>query len=332
MMARKIGITGGAGFVGTHLALAAERAGYELTLYDIGDRMGRLSATGLANRARRRYANLADTGRELDEDLDLVVHLAALPQVDYSLYHPELVVRNNVNSTLTVLKSARAYGYPVLFGSSIEVYGGNGGERLIEESPVLPLSPYASSKIACENLVSSYRSTFGVTATTFRLTNLYGPFQVPDRVIPRVTVQSILGMRSEAVSGRYRDFLHISDAVDGIMALIGQRVWGETFNISGGLPLSLEQVVEAIVGPDGYDLVDPADVDGRGPHLVADAQKLTAATDWRPTIDWRVGVRNTVAWYRKQRLWWDPLNGLAKASRSGPDFLADHVCPISGDE
>lgn len=331
-MACKIGITGGAGFVGTHLALAAEKAGYELTLYDIGDRMGRLSASGLANRARCRYANLADKGWGLDEDLDLVVHLAALPQVDYSLYHPELTIRNNVNSTLTVLKSGRAYGYPVLFGSSIEVYGGNGGELLTEESPVLPLSPYAASKIACENLVASYRSTFGLTATTFRLTNLYGPFQVPDRVIPRVTVQSILGLRSEAVNGRYRDFLHVNDAVNAIMALIEQRVWGETFNISGGFPLALEEVVEAIAGPDGYDLVNSADVDGRGPHLVAEAQKVTNATGWRPAIDWRTGVRDTVTWYCKQRLWWNALNGLAKASRSGPDFLADHVYPISGDE
>jgi dTDP-glucose 4,6-dehydratase len=331
-MNRRMGITGGAGFVGVNLALAAEQAGYALTLYDVGDRMGRLAATGLAQRARCRYANLTDPGMLLDDDLDLVVHLAALPQVDYSLYHPELTVRNNLDSTVTVLKSARTHGYPVLFGSSIEVYGGNDGDLLTEQSPLLPLSPYGSSKIGCENLVASYRTAFGVQASTIRLTNLYGPWQLPDRIVPRVAVQSILGVRSEAVSGRYRDFLHVGDAVAAIIALIRRQAWNETFNIAAGQSTGLDEVVRAVVGGGGYDLVAAADIDGRGAHLVASPQKLADAVDWKPGVGLRDGLHDTVDWYRRQNVWWDPLAGLAKASRSGPDFLADHVYPISGDE
>ncbi|MFB7667295.1 NAD-dependent epimerase/dehydratase family protein [Kitasatospora sp. NPDC056138] len=327
-MSVKIGITGAAGFVGVNLALAAESAGYEVTLYDVGDRMGRLSATGLAQRVRCRFADLSAPEAAVDSDLDVIVHLAALPQVDFSLYHPELVAVNNVASTVAVLGAARKSGIPVLFSSSIEVYGGNDGALFDEDSRLIPLSAYAASKIACENLVGSYQNSYGTSSTTVRLTNLYGPWQLPDRIVPRVAVQSLLGIRSEAVTGRLRDFMHVSDAVSAILKLIELGSWGNVFNISTGEGVGLEGVVSTVVGSNDFSTVSPPIVDGRGASLVATSQRLSDSVGWKPEKHFLSGVQETVDWYGSHRSWWERFEQLVRADRSGPEFLADHMFPI----
>lgn len=159
----RLAITGGAGFVGINLALAVLDRGHEVVLYDVGDRLGRLAASGLMEVAECRFGDLAEPGARLGADSDVIVHLAALPHVDHSLHEPDLVVRNNLASTATVLSSARRDGLPVVFTSSIEVYGGNDGALFREGDPLTSLSPHAASKIGCEALVDACRAAYGLT-------------------------------------------------------------------------------------------------------------------------------------------------------------------------
>ncbi|MFG2287177.1 NAD-dependent epimerase/dehydratase family protein [Streptomyces sp. NPDC048595] len=325
-----IAIIGAAGFVGTNLALAAEQRGHRLTLIDVSDRLGRLDAAGLLDRADCHFLDLAQPGARIP-DCDVMISLAALPQVDFSLHHPERTFTNNIGIMSAVLEAARLRRIPLLFASSIEVYGGNDGDLLTESSELRPLSPYAASKIACESLTESYQHVYDTVSTTVRLTNLYGPWQAPDRIIPRITAQALLGIESEAVTGRLRDFLAVQDAVGVLLDLAENGPWGETFNLAAGRHTPLEEAAEAVIGTAGRGSFVTRDVpqaDGRGSSLVATSARLTEATGWKPTTDLWDGVGLTTDWYRDHRAWWAPFEAQVRADRSGPEFLLDHAFPF----
>ncbi|MEV6121788.1 NAD(P)-dependent oxidoreductase [Streptomyces sp. NPDC052077] len=330
-MSLNISIVGAAGFVGTNLALAALEAGHSVTLVDVADRLGRLRASGLLDRAPHQYVDLSEPGARLTGAADAVIHLAALPQVDFSLYEPARVMRNNTAVTTAVLDHARATDVPVLFASSIEVYGGNDGDLFTETGPLLPLSPYAASKIGCEQYLESCRHTFGTAATTVRLTNLHGAWQAPDRIVPRITAQSLSGIKSEAVTGRLRDFLAVEDATRALLGLVERGLWGETFNLSAGVPTGLEEVADTIAGLTDSGPVARLDSpvgDGRGPSLVASPARLEERLGWRAAVPLAEGLRTTVSWYAENEAWWRPFEAQFGADRDGPRFLLDHAFPF----
>ena len=331
-MPLNISIVGAAGFVGTNLALAALEAGHDVTLVDVADRLGRLRSSGLLDRAPHQFVDLAQPGARITGRADVVVHLAALPQVDFSLYEPGRVITNNMAVMAAVLDSAREMQAPLLFASSIEVYGGNDGALFTETSPLLPLSPYAASKIGCEEYLESFRHTFGMQATTVRLTNLYGPWQAPDRIVPRVTAQCLSGIKSEAVTGRLRDFLAVEDATRALLELVERGLWGETFNLSAGAPTGLEEVADAIAGLTGSSgsvvRIDSPAKDGRGPSLIASPAHLEQQVGWRAAIPLSDGLRSTVSWYAEHESWWRPFEAQFSSNRNGPHFLLDHAFPF----
>ncbi|GAB3939228.1 dTDP-glucose 4,6-dehydratase [Kribbella albertanoniae] len=329
---QRIAIVGGAGFVGTNLALEARRRGFDIVVVDSADRLSRLRHSGLADVADCDLLDLAAPGAVLETKADVYVHLAALPQVDYSLFYPESAVVNNIASLTTTLAAARQTGTPVLFTSSIEVYGGNDGAVFREDDPVLALSPYAASKIGCEHIVDSYRVNFGLVATTVRLTNLYGPWQAPDRIIPRIVLQTLLGIPSEAVTGRLRDFLYVEDAVDALLGLLEGGHWGQRLNVAAGHGVALEDVASSIlrtVGAGELTTVDAPPRDGRGPSLVASPDRLEAVTGWTPRTAWTEGLQRTVDWYRENQSWWQQFDHIVSADRNDPAFLVDHALPLT---
>jgi dTDP-glucose 4,6-dehydratase len=328
----RIGIVGGAGFLGTNLALRARSSGHEVVVIDVADRLGRLSHSGLLDSVDCRFVNLAAEDATITHiRVDVLVHLAALAQVDFSLFHPEVTVLNNIRALTTTLTAARLTRTPVLFASSVEVYGGNDGALYREIDAPLALSPYAASKIGGEHILESFRVAFDVRATTVRLTNLYGPWQAPDRVIPRITLQALVKEPSQATSGRVRDFLFVDDAVNALLSLIELERWGDTLNVAAGRGTSLEAVAKTIidmVGSGSYETVECPTFDGRGYSLVASPDRLTAATGWLPSVSLESGITETVAWYRQNRAWWTQFESVVRARRETPDFLVDHVRPV----
>ncbi len=299
-------------------------------IIDVGDRLGRVAyrtATAPESRLTFHSIDLAAPDAELPDGLDVVIHLAALPQVDYSLFHPRKVTVNNLTAHAAVLASVRASGIPLLFTSSIEVYGGNDGAVFDEDDALQPLSPYAASKVGCEQLGASYQVNYASEITTVRLTNLYGPWQAPDRVIPRLITQALTGLEGEAVLGRLRDFMYVDDAARAILALVESGQWGGTYNVSTGEGVGLEDaadLVSAAVGGRIHRLQCPVG-DGRGMSLVASPRRLTRAIDWKPEISLTDGIGLTASWYRSHRTWWQPFEPQLRVDRNGPEFLLDHI-------
>lgn len=329
-MRTRLGVVGGAGFVGVSFAEAALAAGYDVAIIDAADRLGRLSYSGIDRAAKCHFLNPATAAVALPE-VDVLVNLAALPHVDYSLYYPEAVATNNTGVHATVLATARSRQIPVLFTSSVEVYGGNEGATFEEDDRLSPLSPYAASKVACESLTTSYQASYGTAVTTVRLTNLFGPWQAPDRIVPRIACQRLLGLGAEASGGRIRDFLFITDAVRALLRIVEAGNWGGTYNLSSGEGVRVEDAAHMVVGDAGQDslrVVDAPPVDGRGCSLVASPQRLTETFGWKPEVSLNDGIDRTVAWYSENRGWWRRFESLLRSGRDSPAFLVDHAHPI----
>lgn len=325
-----LAIVGGAGFVGTNLALRAVDCGHRVTLYDIGDRFGRLAASKLLDSERVSFApvDFAEEVPAPPRETDAIIHLAALAHVEYSMYHRGRAALNNIAALVSALEMAIGADLPLLFTSSMEVYGGTDGASLPESSQLNPVSPYAASKIGCEALVSSYVAGFALRATTVRLTNLYGAWQSPDRVIPRVATQLLLGITPEAESTRTRDFVHVADVVGLLLRIVEQGLWGHTLNASSGRAVTSLDACRLLL--DDLDpaaelaVVEARERDGRGPVLVGDPTHTREVIGWRPRLALEEGVPETARWYAEHRDWWRQFTDNLHSDRSGPTFLVDH--------
>ncbi len=330
-MQQTVVVTGGAGFVGVNFIQYAHRKGYRVVIVDTRDRLHRLESMGVFPDPRLIFSplNLAEDQFFLEEDADAVIHLAALPHVDYSLYYPERVVTNNIIALLKSLEFVRERKISILFVSSIEVYGGNEGGLFYETDKYNPLSPYAASKVSGEVVLQSYITSLGVTGSIARLTNLYGPWQAPDRIIPRLITQILSGYPCEVDGGRLRDFLYVEDAVEALLGIVEHSLWGETFNISSEYPCDNHDLISLLQKVSGKTLdvsyADAKRADGRGKSLISSSQKLQEASGWHPSISLPEGIRLTYDWYTSHPHWWRQFDENIRSDRTGPHFLTDYT-------
>ena len=256
-MTRRVLITGGAGFIGSHLARSLLAAGAKVGILDNFDdfyspQAKRQNIKGLA--AEVFVTDIRD-GTELQQvanrGWDSIVHLAALAGVRPSISNPHAYIDTNVTGTLNVLEASRASGISqVVFGSSSSVYGASDRGPFKESSPLpATLSPYAATKVAGEQLCSVYSHLHGLRCVVLRFFTVYGPGQRPDLAISKFT-RAILEGRPIPFHGdgsSRRDYTHVSDIVAGISAALGYRKTPyEVFNLGSGYQITLTMLVEVL--------------------------------------------------------------------------------------
>lgn len=330
-MQRTLVVTGGAGFVGVNFTRYAHQKGYRVIIIDTEDRLHRLESMEIFPDPRLVFLplNLAADQTFPEEEVDALLHFAALPHVEYSLYYPEQVVVNNTLAFLKTLEAVRQRKIPTLFISSIEVYGGNEGEIFRENDANRPLSPYAASKVACEAILQSYMASLGLTGGIARLTNLYGPWQAPDRIIPRLITQILAGYPCEVEGERVRDFLYVEDAIKALLKIVEDRQWGEVFNVSSGRGYNNYQLIsllqETVKETFQVSYIDAKRIDGRGKSLVSSPQKLQEASGWNPSVSLQDGIKLTYEWYAAHPHWWRQFEENIRAERITPRFLTDYT-------
>lgn len=331
-MKTKILITGVAGFVGTNFSQHLLDQGYSVVGYDIGDRLGRLSASGLLDNSDFIFneINLAELIPDLEnqnEGIQAIFHFAALPHVDYSSHYPAQVITNNIQSLLNVMELALKLKKPLIFSSSVEVYGGSVQKIYQENDLLVPLSPYAASKVAGEAIIKSYIETQGLNVTIFRFTNLYGPWQAPDRLVPRVISQLLINHGVTIEKGTLRDFVYIEDACDVLEKSIKFDHTGEIFNLSSGKQTDNFEVAELITKRLNNDqkivTMEPRLKDGRGKYLVSDPSKLVKKTGWSPQVTLADGISSTYSWYENNLQWISQFHTHLKTERNSKNFLID---------
>ncbi len=245
---------------------------------------------------------------------DAVVHFAAETHVDRSILDAGSFVVTDVVGTYSVLEACRKADVGrLLHISTDEVYGEAGDRPCSEDAPLRPKSPYAASKAGADRLVWSYFATYGLPAVISRCTNNYGPYQHPEKLIP-LFVTNALEDRPLPMYGtgrNTRDWIHVDDhcaALDRLLAAKG--VEGEVFNVGADQERSVQAIGEAVLGILGKPASLLRKVEDRPGHVArhaVDWGKLRSRLGWRPAKNFETGLRETVAWYRANAWWWQPV-------------------------
>ncbi len=328
-------VTGGAGFIGSHLVRNWLQAHPELRIVNL-DRLtyaGHVASLRDIDRRRQVFVHGDVRDRRLVAGLltayqpSAVVHLAAESHVDRSIDGPAEFLETNVAGTLALLETATEYWrklaepektrFRFLQVSTDEVYGALGPKgAFAETTPFAPNSPYAASKAGADHLARAFCRTYGLPTLVTHCSNNYGPFQYPEKLIP-LTILNAAERRELPVygdGGHVRDWLHVSDHVDALDRVLERGQCGEAYNIGGGVELTNLELVGRLC-----DLVDAhvsdglptrrelirfvADRPGHDRRYAIDDGKIAKELGWTPAVDFGDALRTTVAWYLSHRDW-----------------------------
>lgn len=304
----KVVVTGGAGFIGSHMVLSALERGFETVIID--DLSG-VAALPLPTGARLLEADVCDSEavRQALAEADLVFHLAAKRAVLRSVEFPLETDRVNTAGTLTVLNIARELGVSrVVCASSSSVYGGVGPLPNLEDGPVNPKSPYAVSKLAAELYARVFAHLYELETVSLRFFNVFGPGQRPDglyaAVIP-LFLEALTSGKPPLVHGdgkQARDFTYVSNVVDA-MWLAAEApptaATGDTYNIACGEAFTVMHLLEQL-GRICEQPVEPRFGDPRRGDVrdsLADITKAERALGYKPKVSFEQGLEETTKWF-----------------------------------
>lgn len=332
MFDKKILVTGGCGFIGSHLLrhLVNKYQGYLIVNFDALTYAGNPdNVKGLEDKQNYAFEKgdicQPETLKAVFKryHINTVIHLAAESHVDRSIGNSYPFVRTNIEGTWNVLETARGYweetggfdGKRFHHVSTDEVYGALGPDDppFTEETRYDPHSPYSASKASSDHLVRAYGDTYGMPVTVSNCSNNYGPNQHPEKLIPK-TISRLLAGKKIPVYGtgqNVRDWLYVEDHCNAIDLILHNGKIGETYNIGGHCELSNLEVVKAIIdammAPEereysGYiDFVE--DRKGHDFRYAIDSTKLERELGWEPEYTFNEGMEKTVRWYLENREW-----------------------------
>jgi UDP-glucuronate 4-epimerase len=310
----RIVVTGGAGFIGSHLCEALLARGHDVLaldnfddFYDPSTKRRNLEGVGAAERFTLIEGDIRDehaVDRAIGQGADLLVHLAARAGVRPSIEQPLLYTDVNVRGTLVLLEACRRHGVSTfIFGSSSSVYGNNEKIPFAESDPVDdPISPYAATKKAGELLCHSYHHLHGMAVTCLRFFTVYGPRQRPDLAIHKFA-RLILAGKPIPVFGdgsMMRDYTYIDDIIDGTLRAIEHAGGYHIYNLGESRPVPLRDLIARLEEALGQQAVidrrplQPGDV----ARTYADVSLAQRELGYQPSTDLETGLARFVKWLR----------------------------------
>ena len=314
----KVLVTGGAGFIGSNFVLRARqvRPEWELTVIDAltyaGNRASLAPVEGEITFVEGSIADAALVDR-LVADTDLAIHFAAESHNDNSLDNPWPFMESNIIGTYRLLEAVRRHDKRIHHISTDEVYGDlelDDPNRFLETTPVNPSSPYSASKASADLLVRAWIRSFKLKATLSNCSNNYGPRQHVEKFIPRQITGILDGVKPKlyGAGANVRDWIHVDDHNDAVIAIVEQGRLGETYLIGADGEQNNRQIIALLLElmgkpEDWFEHVN--DRPGHDLRYAIDSTKLRAETDWRPQYqDIRAGLQQTIDWYAANRDWW----------------------------
>ncbi|WP_411084774.1 dTDP-glucose 4,6-dehydratase [Streptomyces sp. cmx-18-6] len=317
----KVLVTGGAGFIGSHYVRTLLDGGYpdstgtDVTVLDKLTYAGN-RANLPPSHARLVFVRGDVCDRKLLLDLlpghDAVVHFAAESHVDRSLVDASTFVRTNVGGTQTLLDACVSTGVErVVHVSTDEVYGSIAEGAWTEEHPLLPNSPYAASKASADLVARSYWRTHGLPVSITRCSNNYGPYQHPEKLIPRFVTNLLRGRPVPLYGdgGNVREWLHVDDHCRAVHSVLTRGRAGQVYNIGRGNERTNRQLTDLLVRLCDADpeLVRPvADRKGHDRRYALDDTKIRQELGYTPVVPFESGLAEVVAWYRDHAGWPNP--------------------------
>ena len=331
-MAKRVLVTGGAGFIPSnlihHLLSHSDHEVVSLDALTYAGNLENLASVMSHPRLEFVHGDIRDAElvREVVGGVDVIVNAAAESHVEKSIRDgASEFVTTNVEGTQILLDAIRET--PVerfVLVSSSEVYGTAERDPMDEEHPLNPRSPYAATKAGGDRLAYSYRVTYGLPIVIVRPFNNYGPRQHPEKVVPRFITQALAGeaLTIHGDGTATRDWLHVDDTASAIEALIDAPlgdVAGEVVNVATGVDISVLEIarlVLASVGNPEAAVVHVEERPGQVDRHIGSTEKLARLTGWRSTIGFEDGLARTVAWYRENEAWWRGVLGRVHVSSS----------------
>ncbi|MDX2176269.1 MAG: SDR family oxidoreductase [Candidatus Sumerlaeia bacterium] len=305
-------VTGGAGFIGSHLAAELVALGMRVRVLDNFATGRRQNLAAVADRIELLEGSVADPEacRAACAGVAFVLHHAAVPSVARSVADPRECHEANVAGTLNMLEAARAAGVRrLVYAASSSAYGDLPVEWKREDLRPAPQSPYAAAKLAAEHYCAAWTRVYGLDTVSLRYFNVFGPRQDPASdyaaVIPRFAARMLRGERPVIYGdgGQTRDFTYIANNVRAVLlACVAEDVAGRVFNIACGRAHSLLELVAALNAVLGTaiepEFSPPAPGDVR--HSKADISAARAALGYEPEVEFEEGLRRTVDWLRAE--------------------------------
>jgi len=306
-------VTGGAGFIGSHLAEELARRGEHVRVVDnlITGKRQNVAHVPSAEFLEGDLADL-DVARRAVQGIDYVLHQAAIPSVPRSVQDPITSNRANIDASLNVLVAARDAGVKrVVYAGSSSAYGNTPTLPKVETMATAPLSPYALQKLVAEQYCQMFTSLYGLETVTIRYFNVFGPRQDPSSPysgVISIFISALCDARQPTIYGdgeHTRDFTYIANVVDGVLrACTADRASGEVINVATGGRISLNTLFKTIRGLVGAN-IEPIYADLR-PGDVKDSQadisKARRILGYQPTVSFEDGLAKTVAWYRASQM------------------------------
>ncbi|TWF92807.1 dTDP-glucose 4,6-dehydratase [Saccharopolyspora dendranthemae] len=327
----RILVTGGAGFIGSHYVRQLLGGAYpafsgaEVVVLDKLTYAGNeANLAEVADDPRLRFVRGDICDRDLVAELmpgvDVVVHFAAETHVDRSITGSDAFVVTNVVGTNALLQAALEAGVGTFVHvSTDEVYGSIETGSWPEDHLLEPNSPYSAAKASSDLLARAYHRTHGLPVCITRCSNNYGPYQFPEKVLP-LFITNLMDGRKVPLYGdgmNVRDWLHVDDHCRGIQLVAESGTPGEIYNIGGGTELTNRELTERLLTEFGLDssMVDRVeDRKGHDRRYSVDHAKI-AELGYAPQVGFETGLRDTIAWYRENRSWWEPLKERAAVAR-----------------
>jgi dTDP-glucose 4,6-dehydratase len=322
-------VCGGAGFIGSHFVRVRLREhGDAVTVLDKLTYAGReenlrdLAALDGYRFVRGAIEDPEAVAQALDpEDGDpatraarapeAIVNFAAETHVDRSIAEPDAFVRTHSAGTYVLLEAARARGLRYVQVSTDEVYGSIDVGTFTETSPLRPSSPYSATKAGGDLLVQSYVHTYGLRASICRGSNNYGPFQYPEKLIPLMILNALHGDALPVYGdGRQvRNWIHATDFARAIGCVLERGAPAETYNVGGPDELPNIDVVRRILALTGAEeslIEHVTDRPGHDRRYSLSSERVRAL-GWEPRVRFAEGLEETIAWYRENDWWWEPI-------------------------
>ena len=350
-MSKKYLVTGGAGFIGSAVVRRLiEHTNAEVLVVDKLTYAGNPdNLAGVATSPRYQFARLdICDGRAMREAMDgfkpdAIMHLAAESHVDRSIDGPGEFIQTNVVGTFALLLAALGYwrdlkgaekdAFRFHHISTDEVFGSLGPEGYFEETtPYSPNSPYSASKAASDHLVRAWWHTYRLPVVLSNCSNNYGPFHVPEKLVPLVTLNALEG-KPIPVYGKgenVRDWLFVDDHAQALLTIVERGRLGESYNVGGNCERANIDVVRGIcalmdelapdarIGPREKLITFVVDRPGHDLRYAIDASKIRDELGWTPAETFETGLRKTVEWYLHNRVWWERIrNGGYRGERLG---------------
>ncbi|EEB73814.1 dTDP-glucose 4,6-dehydratase [Thermococcus sp. AM4] len=252
--------------------------------------------------------------KELVKQVDAVVNFAAESHVDRSISSPDHFLKSNVIGVYTILEAIRKESPEVrlVHISTDEVYGDILKGSFREEDALMPSSPYSATKAAADSFVLGWARTYKLNASITRCTNNYGPYQFPEKLIPKTIIRASMELKVPiyGTGQNVRDWIYVEDHVRAVERVLLEGEPREVYNVSAGEEKTNLEVVKTILkllGKDESLIEFVEDRPGHDLRYSLDSWKITRDLKWRPRYSFEEGIKLTVEWYLKNEDWWRPL-------------------------